>query len=219
MSICFTPFKFKSYAILTYQNLPYSPPVNDFFKKCFFVQFICIVKFKIMAKKSSAASTAQQQTRMLKALQASYCNVTRATKAVGITRQTHYNWYKNDQEYQDKVDDLKFECHEEFKDLVMEGIVKKLKEGNTAILSLCYKTLVVKDQEHLSSMNPYKTQMRAVYKLSDHKSVMYAKDPDTSRILSEIEEEGSNPRQRLDPFSPEGIRAYEEVLRRQREGK
>lgn len=169
--------------------------------------------------KSTALKTQHQKTRMLKALEACRGNVSKASKATGITRQTHYNWFKEDNEYNNSVSKLRFECHEQFKDLIMDAVIKKIEQGNTAIIALCFKAVCMKNIENLESLNPFKERLKAVYKLVDHQSAMYAKDPDTARILSEIKEEGSNPRQRLDPFSPEGIRAYEEVLRRQREGK
>lgn len=159
-----------------------------------------------MANKSSAVNTAKQQTRMLKALEANHGNVSKAAKATGITRQTHYNWYRQDEEYMDKVDLLKHECHEEFKDLVREGIRKKVIEGNTTILALCYRTLFSeKAMMKMEAMNPYRERMTT--------RIKYVTREDVERRR---EQQGEN---RPSAFSPEGIRQYDEVLRKQREEK
>ncbi len=193
--------------------------VNDFLKNPHFILFICGQTFSIMSK-SSSVNTAHQQIRMLRALETYFGNVAKATRAVGITRQTHYNWYNEDDDYADKVNIIKYECHEDFKNLVMDSVRKKIEQGNTAIIALCYKNLFMGDaRERLDVRSPIKFRPLAAIKLVDRQSVLYSKDPDTARILSEVKEEGSNPRQKLDPFSPEGMAAYEAVLQRQREGK
>ena len=150
-----------------------------------------------MANKSSPVNTQHQQQRMLKALEAHYGNVSKATKAVGITRQTHYNWYKENEEYCEKVDLLKVQCHEEFKDLIMEAVIKKIKEGNTQIIALCFKTVCAEDAEQLQKLNPYKPKLKMRIRVMPNPNPNYAKDP----------------------FTQQAIREYEETLQRQREGR
>ena len=43
---------------------------------------------------------------MLEALEKSLGVVTSACKAVGIARQTHYEWYKEDEDYRNSVDSI-----------------------------------------------------------------------------------------------------------------
>lgn len=43
---------------------------------------------------------------MIEALEKSLGVVTTACKSVGISRQTHYEWYKEDESYRKKVDDV-----------------------------------------------------------------------------------------------------------------
>lgn len=154
--------------------------------------------------KSNSANTAKQQTRMLKALEANHGNVSKAAKAAGISRKTHYNWYREDEGYAEEVNLLKHECQEEFKDLVREGIRKKVMEGNTTILALCYKTLFSeKTMLRMEINNPYKERITTRIKY----------------VTREDVEQQREEKARASSFSPEGIRQYEEVLRKQREEK
>ena len=43
---------------------------------------------------------------MISALEKTLGVVTSACKIVGIARSTHYNWYDNDRDYRDAVDDI-----------------------------------------------------------------------------------------------------------------
>ena len=43
---------------------------------------------------------------MINALEKTLGVVTSACKIVGIARSTHYNWYDNDRDYRDAVDDI-----------------------------------------------------------------------------------------------------------------
>jgi len=159
-----------------------------------------------MSKKSSAVNTMHQQARMLKALEASYGNVSRAAKATRITRQTHYNWYRQDEAYAEKVNLLKHECHEEFKDLVREGIRKKVIEGNTTILALCYRTLFnEKVMANEEIHNPFRERLRAKIRYVDL-------PPERKEMANEM-------KQRPNPFSPEGIMDYDRRLAEQRKGR
>lgn len=51
-------------------------------------------------------STQEHKKAMLKALEAKLGIVTAACSDVGISRQTHYNWLKDDPEYKRAVDEL-----------------------------------------------------------------------------------------------------------------
>ena len=50
--------------------------------------------------------TQEHKTAMLKALEANLGIVTKSCEAVGISRQTHYNWMKDDNDYKKAVDEL-----------------------------------------------------------------------------------------------------------------
>lgn len=50
--------------------------------------------------------TQEHKTAMLKALEANLGIVTQSCSAVGISRQTHYNWLKDDKDYKKAVDEL-----------------------------------------------------------------------------------------------------------------
>lgn len=47
-----------------------------------------------------------QKRAMIEALEKSLGIVTTAAKQVGISRQTHYNWLKEDEKYKEAVDDI-----------------------------------------------------------------------------------------------------------------
>ena len=150
-----------------------------------------------MSGKSSPMSTIQRQQRMLRALRACNGIVTRSAKAAGITSQTHYNWIREDETYQKNVAAIKFECFEDFKDLVMEAVIKKVKQGNTTIIALCYKTVLAEQAETLQKLSPYRDRLKMSIRVMPNPNPNYAKDP----------------------FTQQAIREYEETLQRQREGK
>ena len=49
----------------------------------------------------------ESKDKMLKALEEFYGIVSTASQSVGISRQTHYRWLEDDQEYKEKVQDIK----------------------------------------------------------------------------------------------------------------
>ncbi|MCH9717479.1 MAG: hypothetical protein K0U52_10400 [Gammaproteobacteria bacterium] len=49
----------------------------------------------------------ESKDKMLKALEEFYGIVSTASQSVGISRQTHYRWLEDDQEYKAKVQDIK----------------------------------------------------------------------------------------------------------------
>jgi hypothetical protein len=154
-----------------------------------------------MAGKSSQFGTIQRQERMLKALLAYHGIVTRAAAAAGITPTSHYNWYREDQDYQNKVNSIKFQCHEEFKELVMQAVRKKIEEGNTTIIALCYKQVCLKEQENMQNLTPYKPVFKPLIKIAPHPMDIFAKDKMTQLAVKEFfeqEKKKVNP-EKIDP--------------------
>jgi hypothetical protein len=109
--------------------------------------------------KSSPQVTFNRKEAMLRALQANFGRVSKAAQAAEITKQTHYNWYKNDEEYRNSVDNIKYECYEEFGDLVFNAVLKKLEEGNTSVINKCFFTLFAKWAEQMAMDNPYRPKL------------------------------------------------------------
>jgi hypothetical protein len=109
--------------------------------------------------KSSGLTTSLKKEEMLKALQTTYGAVTRAATIVQITPQTHYNWYKYDEDYRDKVDTLKYQSYEEFKDLVLEAVLTKVKEGNSSIINRSFQTFFAKWADQMERANPYRPRL------------------------------------------------------------
>ena len=65
---------------------------------------------------------------MLAALEQHLGVVTTAAKAVGIRRETHYDWYHNDEEYKAAVDSM----NEIVLDFAESMLHKNVREGDTA---------------------------------------------------------------------------------------
>ncbi len=59
-----------------------------------------------MSRKKAILKMSNEKVRMIDALTKSLGIVTIAAKDIGISRQTHYDWYNHDTEYQKAVDDL-----------------------------------------------------------------------------------------------------------------
>ena len=62
--------------------------------------------------------------------------VTSACKAVGITRQTHYRWMKEDSEYKAQIEELDNVAL----DFAESSLHKQIKDGNTAATIFYLKT-------------------------------------------------------------------------------
>jgi hypothetical protein len=73
---------------------------------------------------------------MLEALEKSLGVVTSACKQVGIARQTHYEWYKDDAAYQAAVDELSDVAI----DFAESQLHKQIKEGNSTATIFFLKT-------------------------------------------------------------------------------
>ena len=156
------------------------------FCKTTFLCYLFAVKLRDMAK-SDQLSTIHRQQRMLKALSAHYGIVTRAAKAAGITPQTHYNWYRGDEQYAEQVNLIKYECHENFKNLVMDAVIKKVNEGNTTIIAMCYKSLFKDLPERMERGSPFRARPKVAIRVQS-KPIEYAKDPMTQEAVREYEE-------------------------------
>lgn len=58
----------------------------------------------------------------INALQENFGIVTKASEACGISRQTHYNWYKDDEDYKRKVDDIDDICLDFAENVIFEAM-------------------------------------------------------------------------------------------------
>ena len=92
---------------------------------------------------------------MLQALTTSLGNVTEAAAAVGMSRETHYDWLKNDPEYKAAVDSLKNVALD-----FAESQLKKLMEGaERQALTHDGEVVTIKDAPNTSAVIFYlKTQ-------------------------------------------------------------
>lgn len=115
-------------------------------------------------EKSLHISTSIHQATMIAALQATCGNVNRAAEKAHISRQAHYNWYKNDEAYREQGDMIKYESYQEFRDLVMESVVQKLKEDNTSVINRCFQNLFAKFPQEMQRGNPYHPRLVAKIK-------------------------------------------------------
>lgn len=79
---------------------------------------------------------AKDKLTVLDALNKSSGIVATACKAAGISRFTFYKWYNEDKDFAEKVDDVK----ELQKDFAEALILKKMKEGDTAMIIFYAKT-------------------------------------------------------------------------------
>ena len=73
---------------------------------------------------------------MIEALEKSLGIVTTATKSVGISRETHYRWMKEDPEYKDKVDSI----GDMALDFAESQLHKQIREGNSTATIFFLKT-------------------------------------------------------------------------------
>ncbi len=100
---------------------------------------------------------------MLRAMQANLGCVSKAAADAEITKQTHYNWYKNDEVYRESIDNIKYESYEEFRDLVFNAVLKKVNEGDTAVINRCFFTLFNKMTEQMTNDNTYRPRLTAKF--------------------------------------------------------
>lgn len=74
----------------------------------------------------------------LDAYERSFGNISASCKAVGIVRQTYYNWIKDDSDFQQQLLDI--EPKERFMDFLENKLVDKINSGDTASLIFALKT-------------------------------------------------------------------------------
>ena len=74
----------------------------------------------------------------LEAYKKSFGNVAQSCKAVGIVRQTYYNWLQNDNEFNKEIQDI--EPKEEFLDFLESKFVERINKGDTTSIIFGLKT-------------------------------------------------------------------------------
>lgn len=79
---------------------------------------------------------AKEKEELLDALSKTSGIVSSACKAAGLSRLTYYRFYNEDPEFREKADDIK----ELQKDFAESLILKKMKEGDTAMIIFYAKT-------------------------------------------------------------------------------
>lgn len=60
-----------------------------------------------MTKRNQLLSTKLKKKRMLHAMERSLCNISTSTKYAKISRNTHYRWLKEDENYKREIDEVK----------------------------------------------------------------------------------------------------------------
>jgi len=74
----------------------------------------------------------------LDVLKKTFNNITQASKVIGISRQTHYDWLNNDPEYRQAYESEEF--NEQLCDMVEGKLIEQAISGNTAVLIFMAKT-------------------------------------------------------------------------------
>lgn len=87
-----------------------------------------------MAKKSNKSDT--NKKAMIKAMQLTLGNIKEACAKVNISRQTHYRWYRIDEEYKATIDDIT----EGIKDWVESKIRQHIENDNPTVTIFYAKT-------------------------------------------------------------------------------
>ena len=80
-----------------------------------------------------------------------YGNITKSCEAAGISRQTFYDWKKDDQEFRSAIEGEDYE--ERLMDFVESKLIKKAESDDTAVIifmakTKCKKRGYVERQEH-----------------------------------------------------------------------
>jgi len=83
-------------------------------------------KVKRVAKKPTKSNTIKKRA-MIEALIASLGIISTACSSVGINRSTHYDWYNNDPDYAEQVNDIAEHAH----DMVESQLHDQIRDGNT----------------------------------------------------------------------------------------
>lgn len=74
----------------------------------------------------------------IEAYEKSFGNILVSCKAVGIARQTYYNWIENDPEFKKEVESV--EPQERFLDFLEGKLVEKINKGDTTSIIFALKT-------------------------------------------------------------------------------
>ena len=92
-------------------------------------------------KKVVAAEVAKRKADFLEIFQNNMCIVASSCRKAGITRQTFYEWRREDAEFAAKCEDIE----ELQKDMAEASILKQIKEGNTT-MTIFYAKTKMKDR-------------------------------------------------------------------------
>lgn len=79
-----------------------------------------------------------QKKAFIEAYQKSFGNVLVSCKAIGIARQTYYNWIEKDPEFKKDIEAV--EPHERFLDFLEGKLVEKINKGDTTSIIFALKT-------------------------------------------------------------------------------
>lgn len=95
-------------------------------------------KEKVRKNRPSSVKVGDKETKdmVCEALRDCLGIVSTACKKAGITRQSFYNWYREDEDFRRKVD----EVNEYQKDFVETNLLKKIKEGDSTCTIFYLKT-------------------------------------------------------------------------------
>lgn len=80
--------------------------------------------------------TIQIKKDLIKAMELSHCIVTDACRTVGISRKTYYDYYKNDEEFKDAIDEIENTAL----DFVEGKLYEKIESGDTTSIIFYLKT-------------------------------------------------------------------------------
>ncbi len=80
--------------------------------------------------------TIKKKAAFLEAYESKANNVSLACKAVGIVRQTYYNWLQEDEQFKNSVQEM----DEAMLDFAETALFKQIKDGNTISLIFFLKT-------------------------------------------------------------------------------
>lgn len=89
-----------------------------------------------MEEKKERLSTKAKKELMIQAMKSSLGNISGSTDQVGINRNTHYNWMKDDPDYAQAIKD----CLERSIDFAEASLMKNIQEGNTTATIFYLKT-------------------------------------------------------------------------------
>ena len=90
-------------------------------------------------KLKKGTSTKVKKKAMIEALTKTLGNVSEACIQVGMSRNTHYEWVKDDPEYAEAVENIDVRCHE----FVESKLKEQIKKGNMTAIIFYLKKLVL----------------------------------------------------------------------------